>query len=283
MRLFTRDSLERMGVTTRSVQSERRPRVKLHRNAKTTPSMRALLVPRIGQDQWPPAAAAAAAGISVRTTYKWLRRHRLGGRPALEDASSRPHRQPRRTSPTVVAAIVAARHERRTAWAIATRLQVPRSTVAAVLARLGLNRLARLEPPVPVRRYERTRPGALVHLDRRVVCSAWDQHRPRVNRQRQRVPQSPLSDDGGALSRPPLAHAPVSSTNQRESRTIHPNAHSRLGVRRVVSQLLAPAACAASLAPALQRRAASRRPRLSATVRPLSEGRPVINLVRTHT
>jgi transposase len=147
MTLFTRDSLERMGVTTRSMQSERGPRVKLHRNAKTTPAMRALIVHRICQEQWPPAEAAAAAGISVRTTYKWLRRHRLGGRPALEDGSSRPHRHPRRTAPETVAAIVAARHERRTAWAIATRLQVPRSTVAAVLVRVGLNRLARLDAP----------------------------------------------------------------------------------------------------------------------------------------
>ena len=99
--------------------------MKLHRNAKTTPTMRALIVQRIRQEPWPPAEAAAAAGISVRTTYKWLRRHRLGGRAALEDASSRPLRQPRRTSPATVAAIVSARHERRTAWEIATRLQVP--------------------------------------------------------------------------------------------------------------------------------------------------------------
>jgi len=139
--------------------------VKLHRNAKTTPTMRALIVQRIRQDQWPPPEAAAAAGVSVRTTYKWLRRHRLGGRPALEDASSRPPHLPRRTPPETVAAIVAARHERRTAWEIATRLHVPRSTVAAVLVRVGLNRLARLTPPPPVQRYERTRPGELVHLD----------------------------------------------------------------------------------------------------------------------
>jgi len=165
MRLFTRDSLERMGVTTRSIQSERGPRVKLHRNAKTTPIMRALIVQRIRQELWPPAKAAAAAGISVRTTYKWLRRNRLGGRPALEDASSRPRRQPRRTSAATVAAIVAARHERQTAWAIATRLHVPRSTVAAILVRAGLNRLAYLTPRGPVIRYERTRPGELVHLD----------------------------------------------------------------------------------------------------------------------
>jgi transposase InsO family protein len=139
--------------------------VKRHRHAKTTPTMRALIGQRIRHDQWPLAEAAAAAGVSVRTTYKWLRRHRLGGRPALEDASSRPHRQPRRTSPDTVAAIVAARHARRTAWAIATRLQVPRSTVAAVLVRAGLNRVAHLVPLAPVPRDERTRPGELVHLD----------------------------------------------------------------------------------------------------------------------
>jgi transposase InsO family protein len=127
--------------------------------------MRMLLVQRIRQEHWPPAEAAAAAGISVRTTYKWLRRHRLGGRPALDDGSSRPHRQPRRTSLETVAAIIAARHERRTAWAIATQLHVPRSTVAAVLVRVGLNRLAGLVPSPAVQRYERTRPGDLVHFD----------------------------------------------------------------------------------------------------------------------
>src|SRR3979490_1166779 len=106
MRLFTRDSLERMGVTTRSVQAERRPRVKLHRNAKTTPHMRALLVDRIRHQRWTPEAAAGAAGISVRSAYKWLARHRTGGVPALQDRASTPHRQPRRTGPAVIARIV---------------------------------------------------------------------------------------------------------------------------------------------------------------------------------
>ena len=138
--------------------------MKLHRNAKTTPTMRALIVQRIRRDQWSPAEAAIAAGISVRTAYKWLGRYRLGGRAALEDGSSRPHRQPRRTAPAVTARILAARYERRSAWAIAVQLQVPRSTVAAVLARAGLNRLARLTPP-PVTRYEWPHLGDLVHLD----------------------------------------------------------------------------------------------------------------------
>ena len=139
--------------------------MKLHRNAKTTPTMRALIVHRIRQERWPPADAAAAAGVSVRTAYKWLRRHRLGGPAALEDASSQPHRVPRRTSAETVAAIVAARQERRTAWAIAIRLQIPRSTVAAILSRVGLNQLAQLDPVAPVVRYEWARPGELVHLD----------------------------------------------------------------------------------------------------------------------
>jgi transposase InsO family protein len=139
--------------------------VKLHRNAKTTPHMRALLVDRIRHQHWTPSAAAGAAGISVRSAFKWLARHRAGGAAALEDRASTPHRQPRRTAPALSARIVAARYERRTAWAIAVQLQVPRSTVAAVLARAGLNQLARLTPVAPVVRYEWPHPGDLVHLD----------------------------------------------------------------------------------------------------------------------
>lgn len=135
--------------------------MKLHLNAKTTPHMRALLVDRITVQRWRPELAARAAGVSRRTAYKWLRRHREGGRTALDDRSSRPHRQPRRTSADRIAAIVAARYERQAAWTIAVRLQIPRSTVAVVLARTGLNRLACVTPPEPIVRYEHTHPGAL--------------------------------------------------------------------------------------------------------------------------
>jgi transposase InsO family protein len=137
----------------------------LHRNAKTTPHMRALLVRRIRRQRWSPRRAAAAAGISVRSTYKWLARYREGGRAALQDRPSTPHRQPHRTKPAVTARILAARATRQTAWAIAVRLQVPRSTVAAILARAGLNRLAQLTAAPPVHRYEWPRRGDLVHLD----------------------------------------------------------------------------------------------------------------------
>lgn len=127
--------------------------------------MRALLVDRIRVQHWTVTAAAAAAGVSVRTGYKWLARYQYGGGAALTDRPSVPHRQPRRTPPEAIARIIAARLERRTAWAIAIQQQIPRSTVAAVLARHGLNRLRSLEPAAPVTRYERARPGELVHLD----------------------------------------------------------------------------------------------------------------------
>ena len=127
--------------------------------------MRALLVHRIGQERWAITDAAEAAGISVRTAYKWLARYRTGGTAALEDAPSTPHQQPRRTPDTVIAQIVAARQQRLTGWAIAVRLQQARSTVARVLRRVGLNRLPPVGPAPPIHRYERTRPGELVHLD----------------------------------------------------------------------------------------------------------------------
>ncbi len=165
MTLFTRDSFGRMGVTTPTQPPERGPRVKIHRNAKTTLRMRALIVHRVQSEHWRVTEAAAAAGVTRRTAAKWLARYRTGGVPALEDRSSRPVQSPRRTSPDRVAAITALRQERLTAWAIAVRLQVPRSTVARVLARVGLNQLTRLTPPAPVQRYEYPTVGALVHLD----------------------------------------------------------------------------------------------------------------------
>jgi transposase InsO family protein len=139
--------------------------VRLHRNAKTTPTTRAVLVQRICEQHWEVAEAAEAAGISTRRAYHWLARFRRGGLPALDDASSRPRRQPTRTPDAVIADVVAARHQRRTAWTIAVALKLAPSTVARILSRVGLNRLAALEVPAPIQRYERARPGELVHLD----------------------------------------------------------------------------------------------------------------------
>ncbi len=138
--------------------------MKLHRNARTTPVTRALLVSRVRQQGWLVREAAAAQSVSIRTAYKWLRRAREGTAP-WEDRSSVPHRQPRRTADVLVARIIRLRQQRLTAWHIAVRVQVPRSTVAAILARAGLNRVRVLAPVAPVVRYERRRTGELVHVD----------------------------------------------------------------------------------------------------------------------
>jgi transposase InsO family protein len=138
--------------------------MRVHRNAKTTPRMRQLLIERVTRHGWTQAATAQAAGVSVRTVAKWVARARRGD-VALEDASSRPHRQPRTLDPVRTAAILVYRRQRATAWAISQHVGVPRSTVTRVLARAGLNRVSALEPPPVVQRYEWPHAGDLLHLD----------------------------------------------------------------------------------------------------------------------
>jgi transposase InsO family protein len=103
--------------------------------------------------------------VSVRTLSKWLRRYREEGEQGLLDRSSVPHSVPRRTGEERVAVIAALRRLRMTAAEIAETLSMPLSTVSAVLARIGLGKLSRLEPPEPANRYERRHPGELVHID----------------------------------------------------------------------------------------------------------------------
>jgi transposase InsO family protein len=114
---------------------------------------------------WTLARAAEAAGVSVRTISKWRRRYRLEGEPGLVDRSSAPRSVPHRTSLERVQVIALLRRERLTGWQIAERLQMPLSTVSTVLARIGLGRLSALERPEPANRYEKARPGELVHID----------------------------------------------------------------------------------------------------------------------
>lgn len=138
--------------------------MRLHGNARTCPRSRRLLVERV-EHGWSVAAAAAAAGVSERTAWKWVARFRDEGEAGLVDRSSAPRRVPHRTPGERVAAIVALRRLRLTGAEIAEALAMPSSTVSLVLKRSGLGRLSRLVPPEPLRRYERERPGELVHVD----------------------------------------------------------------------------------------------------------------------
>jgi transposase InsO family protein len=135
----------------------------LHANAALSWSGRRELARRVVDQGWTLAAAAEAAGVSVRCARKWVGRYRAGDRRLL-DRSSAPRRVANRTPAERVAAIAALRRLRMTAAEIAETLEMPLSTVSGILSRLGLGRLGRLGLEQP-QRYERSRPGELVHLD----------------------------------------------------------------------------------------------------------------------
>jgi transposase InsO family protein len=138
--------------------------MKLHGNAALSWSGRRRLAERVLVEGWTLRAAAAAAGVSVRCAGKWVGRYRQGGAAALRDRSSAPHRVANRTPPERVEVILALRRLRFTAAEIAELLGMALSTVSALLTRLGLGRLGRLGLEQPLR-YERSRPGELVHVD----------------------------------------------------------------------------------------------------------------------
>ena len=139
--------------------------MKLHRNARTCPNSRRLLVERIEHHGRSVTAAAEAAGVSDRTAYRWLARWRAEGESGLFDRASAPKRIPHKLAPERVEAIAALRRLRMTAAEIAELLALPLSTVSGWLKRIGLGRRSRLEPPEPPNRYELARPGQLVHVD----------------------------------------------------------------------------------------------------------------------
>ena len=135
----------------------------VHKNARLTPRGRVLMIERI-ETGLSVRRAAADAGISERTAHRWLRRWRSGDRQ-LNDRSSTPHHCPHHLPTEQIAAVEQLRRQRQTGPAIARALGLARSTVGLVLRRLGLNRMALLEPRPPVIRYERERPGEMIHLD----------------------------------------------------------------------------------------------------------------------
>jgi transposase InsO family protein len=138
--------------------------MRLHGNAALSWSGRRRLAERVVAQGWTLQAAAEAAGVSVRCARKWVGRYRCEGEAGLRDRSSAPRRVWNRTPADRVQTIVALRRLRMTAAEIAELLGMALSTVSAVLKRQGLGRLGRIGLEQPVR-YERTRPGELVHLD----------------------------------------------------------------------------------------------------------------------
>ena len=138
--------------------------MKLHANARLSVKGRELLVERIEVAGWSLMEAAAAAGISDRTAWKWLARHREEGSGGLLDRSSAPGLVANRTDERRVEAIAALRRLRLTGAEIAEVLEMALSTVSGILTRIGMGKLGRLglEPAV---RYERARPGELIHID----------------------------------------------------------------------------------------------------------------------
>jgi transposase InsO family protein len=136
----------------------------IHKNARLTPIGRERIVRQVESGQTPK-AVSQAAGVCPRTIRKWVERYRLEGLAGLNDRSSRPHRLHRPTPQAVVEQVERLRRARRTGKQIAAELGVSPATVSRILKRLGLNRIGALEPAAPARRYEREKPGEMIHLD----------------------------------------------------------------------------------------------------------------------
>jgi len=138
--------------------------MKLHANARLSVKGRELLVDRFLMQGWSLAQAAEAAGVSDRTACKWVARFRLEGGHGLLDRSSAPKSSPSRTPDQRVQVIAALRRLRMTGAEIAECLDMAVTTVSGILTRIGMGKLGRLglEPAV---RYERERPGELIHID----------------------------------------------------------------------------------------------------------------------
>jgi transposase InsO family protein len=136
----------------------------IHKNARLTPRGRELLVRHIVSGQTLEAAARAAS-VCPRTARKWVARFLAEGVEGLQDRSSRPHRLYRPTPPEIVERVEALRRQRWTGKQIAAELDISPATVSRILKRLGLNRIAAIEPVEPIRRYEREKPGELIHID----------------------------------------------------------------------------------------------------------------------
>ena len=163
--------------------------MKVHANAPLGPKGRETMVLRVLEQGWSLTRAAEAAGVSERTCSKWVSRYRAEREAGLLDRSSAPRSIPHRTPDEVVEVIVLLRKLRMTGAEIAFCLAMALSTVSAVLLRVGLGKLSRLEPPEPPNRYQRRHAGELVHVDVKKLARIPDWgagHRVHGNRGLQR-------------------------------------------------------------------------------------------------
>jgi transposase InsO family protein len=138
--------------------------MKLHGNAALSLNKRRLLAGRVVEEGWSLTSAAAAAEVSVPTARKWARRYRAEGEAGLLDRPSAARRVHNRTPEKRIGAICALRRLRMTGAEIAEVLGMAETTVSGILTRVGLGRLGRMGLE-PARRYERSRPGELIHID----------------------------------------------------------------------------------------------------------------------
>jgi transposase InsO family protein len=138
--------------------------MKLHANAALSLKQRERMVRRVLELGWSISSAAAAAEVSERTCSKWVTRYRLEGRAGLRDRSSAPRVVANRTDEQTVELLAALRRLRFTAPELADLLGMPASTISGILKRLGMGKLGRLGLE-PAQRYERARPGELIHID----------------------------------------------------------------------------------------------------------------------
>ena len=139
--------------------------MKLHANAALSLNQRRRMVGRVVGQGWSLTKAAEAAEVSERTCAKWVARYRAHGEAGLLDRSSAPRHIPHRTPVERVEVIELLRRLRMTGAEIAECLGMALSTVSAVLKRVGLGKLSRLEPLEPPNRYERRHAGELLHID----------------------------------------------------------------------------------------------------------------------
>jgi transposase InsO family protein len=136
-----------------------------HKNARLTPKGREEMVRAVVDYGLTQAAAARQFNTTPKTVGKWVERFHAEGVKGLQDRSSRPLSSPGQTPPATCAAVEAMRRQRYTGKQIAAELGISPATVSRILRRLGLNRLSALEPAEPVRRYERDKPGEMIHID----------------------------------------------------------------------------------------------------------------------